>query len=372
MTLPPLKLLLTSVGSLLGQNMLDALETRRFRAHVAGTNTVAQNPRNYRCDVVYLVPPTNQAVLFEETLLAILEIEKPDLILAGRDEDVVFLAEFKEKYPAWRQAVAYGSARAARIMQDKWESYGFARQHQLPFAKTLLYSPESERALLEDFIQTVKFPLIAKPRQGFGSNGIYVVTEWEQIARLVASGSLLLQEYLGDPCNLERHRQAYALAMPLFFQIPETTQYACQAIISPSGQLSEIFCSRNTMVMGRCEYTEVIHEPELFTLTERYASALSAYGWEGPLNLQCKPDCQGQWKVFELNPRMSGSTSARLCLGYDEMGILMSFFLPKMVFPNLTVADKPQGVVIRSLTDDFVAHSWVRTLETERVWKKSC
>jgi len=93
-----MKLLITSVGSLLGQNVLDGIESRRNLVNVVGMNSIADNPRNFRCDTVYLVNNTNQPEFLDE-FLEIVEIEKPDLILPGRDEDCVFLADFKSKHP---------------------------------------------------------------------------------------------------------------------------------------------------------------------------------------------------------------------------------------------------------------------------------
>ena len=52
------KLLILSVGSLLGQVTLDVLDGRRDHLHIVGFNSIANAPSNYRCDEVFLTPET--------------------------------------------------------------------------------------------------------------------------------------------------------------------------------------------------------------------------------------------------------------------------------------------------------------------------
>ncbi len=60
---PKLRLLIVSVGSLVGQNILDSLEfpafSRRHLVFVAGTNSLVMTANNFRCDEFFLVPPTS-------------------------------------------------------------------------------------------------------------------------------------------------------------------------------------------------------------------------------------------------------------------------------------------------------------------------
>jgi hypothetical protein len=49
--MPRLKILVLSVGSLLGQNILDALEGRREQVDVIGGDTGTTNARLFRCEV---------------------------------------------------------------------------------------------------------------------------------------------------------------------------------------------------------------------------------------------------------------------------------------------------------------------------------
>src|SRR5207248_638867 len=113
------RLLILSAGSLLGQNILDALEHRRRQIEVIGADAQAENGRLFRCDRAYLVPPIEEETAFEKRLLEVIALEEPDLIIPGRDHDVLFLSQFRSRQPQWASRIPCGTYEAARIMQDK-------------------------------------------------------------------------------------------------------------------------------------------------------------------------------------------------------------------------------------------------------------
>lgn len=369
-----MKLLITSAGSLVSQNILDCLENKRNELDVIGMDANAANPRNFRYDRTYLVSPQAETNLFVRDFEAIVKIENPDLILAGRDHDVVFLSEIKERIPALKNKIPYGSAQLAVMMQDKYLSYQYAVKNNLPFADSYLYCHHQDSGGLESFLNKHPFPVLVKPRLGFGSLGVYYVLNEEQIDCLhaeAAGGEILFQEYLGPKQDFEKYARQLKCGVPLSFQIPETNQFAVQTVISAEGIIADYFISINTMVAGRAEYSKQISNQEIEDVALKYADVLYRDGWYGPLNVQLKQDQQGLWKVFEMNPRMTGTTSARYLLGYDEIGIITDYFVPKMEISNHTKTLKQEGVVFKYLTDYYLSKADTGRLEKSKVWKKS-
>ncbi len=367
----PFTLLLTSVGSLLGQNMLDTLADRRQAVRVVGINSLAQNPRNFHCDQIYLVPPTQEHD-FLKHFEAILAKEKPDLILAGRDDDVLFLSDLKAKKPDLAARIPYGDSLSAEIMQDKLKSHDFAKSHALPFVDSCLLDATLGRTQLEAFLKQVGFPLILKPLAGFGSNGVCILTHPDQIEALWPfKNPMLLQPYLNPPPDLAAYFSQYQQAMPLFFQIPEEQQHAFQCIIGPQGEIGEGFCAKMKLVMGRVEQVERQYDSDLLALGLNCAKAFRDLGWRGSFNLQAKRNRQQQWQIFEFSPRMTGSLSARRLLGYDELGLLLAQFAPEARFPFDPFQSESRGMVMRSLKDDFIPYEALRQLKDEQQWQKS-
>jgi carbamoyl-phosphate synthase large subunit len=365
-----MKLLITSVGSLLGQNILDSIESRRNLIKVVGTNSIAENPRNFRCNTVYLVHKTSSDRFFED-FKTIVEKEKPDFFLPGRDEDCIFLSDFEGNHPEeFSKKIPFGSSIIPRMMLDKYQTHLFCKKNHLSCADTFLYADENDRTGLNVFIDKHGFPLVVKPRKGFASKGVYFVLNNDQVVEFTKDGEVFFQEYLGNPERIFKYKNLFKKGIPLFFQIPEKEQYAAQTIISPDGTIGEVFFTIVTMIHGRPEYCRQIFNKDVEELVHQFSKIFYENGWYGPTNFQLKPDRNGEWKVFELSPRLTGTSSGRALLGYDEFGILANIFIPEFEIPDLSKKEKVKGHVFKYLHDNMLLDKDVELLRTNKVWKK--
>jgi len=363
-------LLLLSVGSLIGQNQLDALEGRRQYVYVAGANSGAANPRVFRCDASYLTPPTDDAPAFRARLREIIASEQPDLIFAGRDHDVPFLCELREAEPALARRLPCGPRWLAEVIQDKWQSHLFCQRHHLPFADTLLTGPETEAAAARAFLTQHGLPLIAKPRFGYGTHGTRILLEESQFIHALRQTDFVIQPYLAPPPKLREQFFDLANGWPFFFTLVDDGQFAGQAIIGPDGQLAgDVWGHCCTMINGKAEKSVLVADPAFPEIMRQFAHVFAAEGWRGPLNLQCRKVAEGQYVGFELSGRMTGTTSSRRLFGYDEIGLLARAYagmeLP-LTLPE--VAQAGPGFVAKTLTDGYVPDVWVRELESKGEW----
>ncbi len=365
-----MKLLITSVGSLLGQNVLDSIESRRNLINVVGTNSIADNPRNFRCDTIYLVHNTSSDKFLDD-FTSIIKNENPDFILPGRDEDCIFLAEFKTKHKQeFVKKIPFGSSLIPKVMLDKYQSHLFCKENHLAFADSFLYTNKNDKKSLDEFIDKNGFPLVVKPRRGFSSIGVYFILNNDQLNEIIGDGECLFQEYLGNPETIFKYQDQFKKGIPLFFQLPENEHYAAQTIIFPDGRISKIFFTVNTMILGRAEFSKEIFIKEVEELVHQFSKVIYENGWYGPLNLQLKPDQEGNWKVFELNPRMTGTTSGRSLLGFDEFGILADIFVPELKIPNLSKKEKVKGKLIKHLNDILLLDENEKALKADKIWRK--
>lgn len=363
-----IKILITSVGSLVGQNILDALENRRKHLTIIGLNSIAESQRMYRCDKAYLVQPTSSPE-FADTYQSIMQKENPDLVLAGRDQDVVFLANYKKRAMGSKELIPVGEPYLAEMMLDKFKTHQFAEQHQLPYAATFMYRNSLDTDGLQAFIATHGFPLLVKPRKGFGSINVFVVTNQQHVDMCIKDGDeVMFQEYLSPAEGLDLFVAQLKKGIPLSFQIPNHEHMVSQAVISRNGTLLDYISTKQTLVMGRTEYARVYNDPDLNRMIELYAKTLAEKGWWGFLNLQSRRDKSGIWKVFELNPRLSGATSTRLNLGLDELGLLLNDEKPEWNFPLEIDPSRKQNHVFKYLTDHCVSDSDMEQFRTRGYW----
>ncbi len=368
-----MRLLLMSVGSLVGQNILDSIENRRNKIYVIGVNSEAKNPRNFRCDRTYLTTIMSNAYQFESDFIEILTKENPDLILAGRDEDALFLAKFREKFPEHAKKIPSGSSDVVEIMLNKYESYRFAKDYDLNFAESFYYNNGYNLNELKSFLRQIGFPVVIKPIVGHSSQGVYFIDNEEHLNLVLPEHEkkdILFQEYLGHERDFRSYLNYLNKGIPLYFGIPDEDQCAGQTIIAPNGDISRVYVSIVKMVRGYPVHSERITNPEIENLVYNCAKAFFDIGWCGLLNVQMKPDKNGKWKVFEFNPRMTGSTSARRLLDYDEFGTLTDIFKPEFNIPNDSRKDKLKGVVFRDMVDFLMMDKDIEELEKNKVWNK--
>ncbi len=305
----PLHILITSAGSLVAQNILEGLAARRKDYRVTGINCLAGAVSNFLCDRVYLVPPLDDADGFAQRFNAIVELERPDLIIPGRDDDVVYLST-RSDLP-----VMTGPAALAAQLRDKWLSCRFAQRHGLPFADTLR-TEDGLDSLLE-MAARFGWPIVAKPRTGQASRGVVMVADANQLAIAATWPGYCFQPWLGQQPEVDGLLQAMRGGLPLGWSLPQS-KTSMDGWITPAGEIGGLFCTlHEEVVLGRSERVSRIDAPQTHAILRAYAAALQQEGWRGPFNVQLAPDAQGQLRAFEINGRFTGSAATLAYLGLD-------------------------------------------------------
>jgi carbamoyl-phosphate synthase large subunit len=334
-----IRILLTSSGSLVSQNILDVLSyagfSRRALVDIVGVNSLADSPSNFACDRCHAVPSATSSE-FRDRLTTILNMEAPDLILCGRDEDVYAFALLKRERPGLPGVLPCRNVEAARIALDKWETAEFARRHGLPFADCVRASdPES---FIEAFLDRVEFPFIAKPISGSGSRGVFFVRSRADLERLGdAAAAFLLQEYIGSRDRLNDYlRKLERGPIPLYSEAPDPGHYSCQTIIGPDGTVGSTFSMYNHHSYGHTVENVRVLDEDVQQIAQRYAEAIAAEGATGPFNLQLRRHADGSLFGQEINLRQTGSTVARFLFGFDEIHEMVAAFLPNVAFPKVS------------------------------------
>ena len=91
-------LLILSFGSLVGTNILDAVEAFRPGLRVLGVNSAADAPNYFQCEQVFLASKSAGVEAFSHSVLQIMELVRPDAVMAGRDDYVPEMAVWREQH----------------------------------------------------------------------------------------------------------------------------------------------------------------------------------------------------------------------------------------------------------------------------------
>lgn len=355
-----MRLLVTSVGSLVGQGVLDALEGRRGALRVIGCNASPDSPNVVRCDEAYLVPSVTDAG-FDEALMRVVDEARPDVVVPGRDPDIVRLAGLAEARPVLARALMAGSSAMACMMDGKAATALFGERHGLPYVETAFTGAPDAAERVRAMVGRHGFPLIAKPSDGSGSLGVRALTRPGHVEAALARPGLVIQPFLDAPADgMEPSLDA---GIPMFWEVPEDRLHGVQYVLGRDGAVLGRLGFRSRMVRGRCEWLGRCEDPGLLEAGDAFARAVAAEGWRGPFNVQAKRDREGRWRVIELNGRFTGGTSSRRHLGFDEVRIAINAWAGREVVPP----DRPRSAtrVMRSLgdfpVDEAVAEELART-----------
>lgn len=318
------KLLISSVGSMVGGSILDELEYIGMREQltVIGTNSEPNALNNFRCDAVYLVPQTRDYEAFKPRFYEIIKDEQPDLVLAGRDDDTDILAELKAEPDLKNTEFVAPNPEGALLVNDKVKTYEFAQRHHLPFADSA-YTEEGLRAL----IARAGFPLICKPRRGFASRGVYVILNESQAMKVLQAGDNVFQECLGDKDELVSKVPDLEKGYPLFSSLAPLKQYNTTILFGKNSEPFHSIYVEGTFHYGVVYVNEPFEDPELNDAAQLYVEKLSEFGYVGTVSLAWLKDRHGQYKVMEFNGRIGGTSVYRALLGYSELSAIFDHFV---------------------------------------------
>ena len=364
-----------SVGSLLGQNILDALENRRDKVFITGLDMGFKNARLFRCDQVFISPGIDEPE-FESFVLKMIDDLNPNIIFAGRDHDTLFLAKLVEKYPELIEKVIVGKPHCAELMNDKAKSYDFAQKYNLPFAKSFIFDKKNFDEA-KQWAKECGFPLIVKPREGFGSLGIRIVSnsdELETFQKLFDTSEYMIQEILELDDKtiqiLEEYKRTIHAGIPFNFHIPVHDQYAAQGFISRDGSIKKVFTNVTKLLIGRAEGSIHVDNDELARVGRLYTEAIAKEGWRGFFNLQVRK-VGDTFVAHEMNGRMSGASSARRWIGYDEIRIAIEDWISIDIGSGPDNGESLDGIVQRSLTDYYISKPDMDELSEKGKWAKT-
>lgn len=367
-----IKILVTSIGSLVGQNIQDVLEyplfKRRDMIKLIGTNSIATSPNNFRCDKCYIVPNTNTQE-FQDTLIEIILKETPDLILSGRDEDTETVAILMERNKELPGKLPYGKPITLRYALNKWETWNFCQKYDLPFASTFVFGKSGELEEFRIFAEKYEYPLIAKPIQGFASKGVFFIKNEEDALIVSKYEDYMFQEYLGIGSSLSKYFTQNNGLTPLFSHAPDVFHHSCHTVINPDGSFAPIFISRNEHDSGVTVGFKKVEHPVLEELTKQFVNALYLEGGYGPVTVQFREDKFGNWKAQEMNIRTNGNTFPRFIMGQDDIGLIMNGVLPELNFPIFDAKEQTKHYIIgKCLTSYIMTQDQITELRDNKSW----
>ena len=320
--------LVTATGSIVGQGIIKCLKLANasndspVTYRVIGADMSAQAAGLYRCDIGILVPPASSPE-YVDSVIKVSREQTVHAIYVGSDVELIVLGEAKERIKHETGAKLLTSPIKVLITaRDKWKTFEFLNANNLPSAASSL--PEDN----ENFIKEFGYPIVVKPREGYGSKLFFVANNRDEmeyaVSKIQRTGwNTILQEYLNE----------------------DEAEFTSGVTVDRFGKYTMSSISIRKIVKSGQTYKAFIDNFESIRRSaEKVALKLGA---RGAINIQAK--LQGnEPKVFEINPRFSATCPIRSAAGINE---------PDIVFRN-------------SVLDENIKLDGYRRLVCMRYWNE--
>jgi carbamoyl-phosphate synthase large subunit len=232
-------------------------------------------------------------------LLKLLKKQKIDMLIPGIEADMYKWVQYVPEIQDTGARILLNNVDLISLCKDKWKFYESLMTHKSPNV-----IPSSLSKDFDELVAQFGLPFLLKPRQGYGSRGIFIVGSKEKYLNHAddVGENLMAQKIVGD-INEEF-----------------TTSAFCDGI---GGFHCYMTLKRKLSSEGFTEKAVVV---ELENIETVLASLCQIYKPVGPTNFQFRRQ-DGILKLLEINPRISSSTSIRSAFGYNESQMSVDYFL---------------------------------------------
>lgn len=293
----PVSVLVMAVGSPLGLSIYKALRASRlplrlFRADIDDTaagfyvDTEATN----------VVLPLVRSAGYEEAVTSFVRENGIDVVFPVIAAEHEFFARHASTFASLGISVVTPDPGLYKLCSDKFRSMQVLREKALSAPATALCHAGPE---LEAFLRRNRFPLVLKPRTGASSVDVFVVRSRGQMEALAAGlpgNEFVVQEYLSDPF-----------------------EYTVGVYLSRDRRVRRTIVIRRELKFGLSYKGEVVESEAVSRYCLEVCLALDlCYSTNVQLKLVDGVPC-----AFEINPRLSSTTSIRAHFGFNEPAMIL-------------------------------------------------
>jgi carbamoyl-phosphate synthase large subunit len=296
--------MLTSVG----QRVDIARAFRAAGATTLGVDADPLAPALYHCDERVIVPRIADPE-YVPALERLRDEHDVRLVVPLNDLDFPVLARERDRLaPA---LLLLPDADASARMSDKLEAHHFFVANGIPSPRS--WAPE-------DVPGDVRFPVLVKAREGFGSRNIHRAADREQLAFFLA-----------------------------YTSVPSFVQEVC---LGEEFSI-DVFCDMDTRCLNAIPRTMVLSKGgesikgasiQDRELIEHGARVAEIVGVKGPANVQCFREPDGSLPITDVNTRFGGGFPVPLAAGgrYPELALALA----RGERPEPRLGDFEEGVVM--------------------------
>lgn len=290
--------MITGVGAIIGYGLLRSLRVTRPDVRVIGTDIYPDAVGQAWCNVFEQAPYTNSPQ-YLDWLQSMVEKYHVDLLMPGIEQDIHCYSDNRERIHQLNCKTMLNDSQLIDWSRDKWlmdqELAVHCNEVRIPSYLSGDYDSLSEKLGL---------PFILKPRKSYASKGLVRIhdrKDFNQYENQLGE-NLLAQPLVGSD------DEEYTVAVFGDGQGNVCTSITLQRLLAKDGSTAKAW---------------VRH---INSLKPVVALLCSHFKPVGPTNLQFRRVGEN-WKLLEINPRVSSTTSIRTAFGYNEAEMSLAYYL---------------------------------------------
>lgn len=315
-------ILVSGASGIVGYGVLRSLRKSGISdLRLIGT-TIYENTAAEAFSDVFEKAPLTSDPGYIRWLTQIIGKHKVNLIIPGIEADMYSWFEHADEIQNAGAKILMNNPALIDLCRDKWTFY----EHIANSGEQCVIMSSLSKDF-EELTGQFGLPLLVKPRQGFASKGIMKIADEETFKSISdkIGPTLMVQPYVGT----------------------DNEEYTAAAFgDGKGGYFARMTMRRNLSKEGFTEKAEVVWPDEIGDIIARLCQIFKP---EGPTNFQFRKH-GSQFKLLEINPRISSSTSIRAAFGYNEAAMSVNYFLNGIVPVQPEIR---QGKAIR-YTEDFI------------------
>lgn len=324
-----------------GEQILKALKlARKLNIFIIGTDITDLSSGKELVDVFYKLPKVTDPE-YLQALDKVITKYDVSFVFHGSESELKFLSENRAFFEDRGIGLPLNSLKVINLCMDKYKT--------LEKLNTLGVDTGKYKKInkIEDIEDVDFFPVILKPSTGSGGSMHVNICFDKEDLRMFASYQLkygfdlLVQEYIDSPneytvgvTSNDKGIVLGSIAVKRLMGSALTTRFK----IGKNG--------KDYIISSGVSQGQIIKDTQLLSQAENLARQLKS---QGPLNIQCRV-LNGKMIPFEINPRLSGTTSLRAMAGYNdpEMMIMSKVFNKqiKVAYKEITVLRTLKELVI--------------------------
>lgn len=320
------KILITSAGGQLAPMMCSLMKKGHFRdLKVIGANNKSSEKIKHFFDHFVNLPNGKNNKYIKE-LIKIIKKYRIDFLIPGSDEEAIKVSKKINLFKKLNCEVSCVKSSILKIFNSKLLTYKYLQKHKLPCANFFHIKSRSE--LLKKITSNFKNKEFAiKPSISRGGRGIYIIRN--DIKKIISKNNFRefhVPSFLFNPTFIKKNIKFPLILMERLYEPTYDLD-----LLGLNGRAVTIVCRKRLVPEEPNEGHIIFNDKKLKKIGETIIQKFNL-SWLYDCDLML--DKKGNYKIIEINPRLSGSTPVAVLAGYSLYDNLIAIARKKKFFKN--------------------------------------